>query len=106
MQAANRLLELAVNARSEARDAYRVYRSRLRHRGPYQREVLPLRQDHLRRTLLRYNAMLIDVFSLPCGGAPAHCSDHHRDRGEARLLASHCGPKGGHRRWRQVEQQT
>jgi outer membrane protein TolC len=64
MQAVNRLLELAVNARSEARDAYRVYRSAYDIAGHYQREVLPLRKVISDETLLRYNAMLIDVLSL------------------------------------------
>jgi len=64
MQAVNRLLDLAVNARSEARDAYRVYRSTYDIAGHYQREVLPLRKIISDETLLRHNAMLIDVFSL------------------------------------------
>jgi outer membrane protein TolC len=64
MQAVNRLLELAVNARSEARDAYRGYRSTYDIAGHYQREVLPLRKIISDETLLRYNAMQIDVFSL------------------------------------------
>ena len=64
MQAVNRLLEMSVNARSEARDAYRVYRSTYDIAGHYQREVLPLRKIISDETLLRYNAMLIDVFSL------------------------------------------
>src|SRR5260370_15422830 len=64
MQAVNRLLALAVNARSEARDAYRVYRSTYDIPGHYQPEVLPLRKISSDETLLRYNAMLIDVFSL------------------------------------------
>ena len=64
MQSVNRLLEMSVNARSEARDAYRVYRSTYDIAGHYQREVLPLRKVISEETLLRYNAMLIDVFSL------------------------------------------
>src|SRR5215216_6468149 len=64
MQAVNRLLEKAVNVRSEARDAYRVYRSTYDIASHYQREVLPLRKIISDETLLRYNAMLIDVFSL------------------------------------------
>src|SRR6516164_682730 len=64
MQSVNRLLELAVNARSEARDAYRSYRSAYDIAGHYQREVLPLGKIISDETLLRYNAMLIDVFSL------------------------------------------
>ena len=50
--------------RSEARDAYRVYRSAYDIAGHYQREVLPLRKIISDETLLRYNAMQIDVFAL------------------------------------------
>jgi outer membrane protein TolC len=64
MQAVNRLLERAVNVRSQARDAYRAYRSTYDIAGHYSREVLPLRKIISDETLLRYNAMLIDVFSL------------------------------------------
>jgi outer membrane protein TolC len=64
MQGVNRLLELAINGRSQARDAYRTYRSAYNIAGHYQREVLPLRKVISDETLLRYNAMLIDVFSL------------------------------------------
>jgi outer membrane protein TolC len=64
MQGVNRLLETAVNVRSQARDAYRVYRSTYDIAGHYDREVLPLRKIISDETLLRYNAMLIDVFAL------------------------------------------
>ena len=64
MQGVNRLLELAVNVRSQARDAFRTYRSAYDIAAHYQREVLPLRKIISDETLLRYNAMLIDVFSL------------------------------------------
>jgi outer membrane protein TolC len=64
MQAVNRLLERAVNVRSQARDAYRVYRSTYDIAGHYRREILPLRKIISDETLLRYNAMLIDVFAL------------------------------------------
>jgi outer membrane protein TolC len=64
MQGVNRLLELAVNVRSQARDAYRTYRSAYEIASHYQREVLPLRKIISDETLLRYNAMLIDVFSV------------------------------------------
>jgi len=64
MQAVNRLTERAVNVRSQARDAYRVYRSTYDIAGHYRREVLPLRKIISDETLLRYNAMQIDVFSL------------------------------------------
>ena len=62
--AVNRLVEKAVNVRSEARDAYRTYRSAYDIAAHYGSEVLPLRQIISEETLLRYNAMMIDVFSL------------------------------------------
>ena len=64
MQAVNRLAEKAVNVRSEARDAYRAYRSTYDIAMHYRREVLPLRKIISDETLLRYNAMQIDVFAL------------------------------------------
>ena len=64
MQAVNRLTEKAVNVRSEARDAYRSYRSTYDIAAHYRREVLPLRQIISDEMLLRYNAMQIDVFAL------------------------------------------
>jgi outer membrane protein TolC len=63
-QAVNRLLEKAVNVRSEARAAYQTYRSAYDVASHYQRELLPLRKIISDETLLRYNAMLIDVFAL------------------------------------------
>jgi outer membrane protein TolC len=63
-QAVNRLMEKAVTVRSEARDAYRAYRSAYDIAAHYQREVIPLRRTITEQTLLRYNAMQIDVFSL------------------------------------------
>ena len=64
MQAVNRLAEKATNVRSEARDAYRAYRSTHDIAMHYRREVLPLRKIISDETLLRYNAMQIDVFAL------------------------------------------
>ncbi|MFX6949720.1 TolC family protein, partial [Acinetobacter baumannii] len=43
-QAFNRLTEKAINVRSEARDAYRTYRSSYESARQYEREVLPLRK--------------------------------------------------------------
>ena len=63
-QAVNRLIEKAVNVRSEAREAYRSYRAAYDIAAHYQREVLPLRKIVSDETLLRYNAMQIDVFAL------------------------------------------
>ena len=64
MLALNRLAEKAVNVRSQARDAYRTYRSTYDIASHYQREILPLRKIISDETLLRYNGMLIDVFTL------------------------------------------
>ncbi|MGE0564757.1 MAG: TolC family protein [Pseudolabrys sp.] len=64
MQAVHRLTEIAVNARSQAREAYRSYRASYDIAGHYQREILPLRQIISDEMLLRYNAMQIDVFAL------------------------------------------
>jgi outer membrane protein TolC len=64
LQAVNRLAERAVNVRSQARDAYRVYRSTYDVARHYEGEVLPLRTIISDETQLRYNAMQIDVFSL------------------------------------------
>ena len=64
MQALNRLAERAINVRSQAREAYQAYRSSYDIAYHYRREVLPLRKLISDETLLRYNAMLIDVFAL------------------------------------------
>jgi outer membrane protein TolC len=64
MQAVNRLAETAVNARSQAREAYQGYRSSYDLARQYRNEVLPLRQTISDETTLRYNAMMIDVFAL------------------------------------------
>jgi len=61
-QAFNRLTEKAVNVRSEARDAFRVYRSAYDVAGQYQREVLPLRKIISDEMQLRFNSMQVDVF--------------------------------------------
>ena len=63
-QAFNRLTEKAVNVRSEARDAYRVYRSTYDIAAHYEREVLPLRKIITEEMQLRFSSMQIDVFAL------------------------------------------
>src|SRR6202011_1995641 len=63
-QAFNRLTERAVNARSEARDAYRVYRSTYDIAAHYQRDVLPLRKIISEEMQLRFGSMQEDVFAL------------------------------------------
>ncbi len=64
LQAANKLAEKAVNVRSEARDAYRRYRSSYDIAARYQREILPLRKTISDEMMLRYGAMQVDVFPL------------------------------------------
>lgn len=64
MQAVNRLAAKAVGVRSQAREAYGAYRASYDIARHYQREVLPLRKIISDETLLRYNAMQIDVFAL------------------------------------------
>ena len=64
MQAVNRLLERAVNARSQAREAYQLYRGTYDLARHYEREVLPLRKIVAEEALLNYNAMTRDLFAL------------------------------------------
>ena len=64
MRAVNRLLERAVNVRSEARAAYQSYRGAYDIARHYEREVLPLRQIISEETMLNYNAMIRDLFAL------------------------------------------
>jgi outer membrane protein TolC len=63
-QAVNRLSAKAVNVASEAREAYAQYRTAADVARRYQHDVLPLRKTITDETLLRYNAMQIDVFAL------------------------------------------
>ncbi|TPQ30447.1 copper resistance protein [Bradyrhizobium guangdongense] len=60
----NRLTERAVNVRSEARDAYRVYRSCYDIASHYQREILPLRRIITEEMQLRFSSMQVDIFAL------------------------------------------
>ncbi|AZO79151.1 MULTISPECIES: TolC family protein [unclassified Bosea (in: a-proteobacteria)] len=64
MQAANRLAEKAVNARSEAREAYTAYRANYDITRQYQNNVLPLRKIIQDQSLLHYSGMLNDVTDL------------------------------------------
>jgi outer membrane protein TolC len=63
-QAFNLLTEKAVNVRSEARDAFRVYRSTYDIAEHYQHEVLPLRKIISDEMQLRFSSMQVDVFAL------------------------------------------
>ncbi|KJC36404.1 copper resistance protein [Bradyrhizobium sp. LTSP849] len=60
----NRLTERAVNVRSEARDAYRTYRSTYDIASHYQREILPLRKIITEEMQLRFSSMQVDIFAL------------------------------------------
>lgn len=64
MRDAARVRELAVKARSEAREAYHGYRTAYDLARHYQAEVLPLYQFVNDETLLRYNGMLASVFEV------------------------------------------
>jgi outer membrane protein TolC len=64
MRAVNWLTEKAVNARSEARQAYVAYQSSYDIARRYSDKVLPLRKVITEETMLRYGAMQIDVFGL------------------------------------------
>ena len=61
---AARVRELAVKARSEAREAYHGYRTAWDLASHYEKEVLPLSRFINDETLLRYNGMLASVFEL------------------------------------------
>jgi outer membrane protein TolC len=63
-EAFNRLTEKAINVRSEARDAYRTYRSMYDIASHYQREILPLRNIITEEMQLRFSSMQVDVFAL------------------------------------------
>jgi outer membrane protein TolC len=64
MQALNRTAEIAVNARSEVREAYTGYRSTYDIAKHYRDEVVPIQKRISEEQLLRYNGMLISVFEL------------------------------------------
>lgn len=63
-EAFNLLTEKAVNVRSEAREAYRIYRSSYDIAGHYQREVLPLRNIISDEMQLRFSSMQVDIFTV------------------------------------------
>ncbi len=64
MQASNRTAELAINARSEVREAYNHYRIAFDLAKHYQDEIIPLKKKISDEQLLNYNGMLISVFEL------------------------------------------
>lgn len=64
MQALNRTAEIAINARSEVREAYLGYRSSYDIAMHYQNEIVPLKKRVSEENQLYYNGMLIGVFDL------------------------------------------
>jgi len=64
LEAMNTLAAMAVNARSEAREAYGAYTATRAIAVKYEREVLPLRRTISEQTELQYNAMQVDAFAL------------------------------------------
>ncbi len=64
MQTVHRAAEIAVNARSEVREAYGAYRSAYDMARFQREEVVPLNQRISEENVLRYNGMLIGVFEL------------------------------------------
>jgi len=64
MQAASRVAETAINARSEVRDAYLGYRTSFDVARHYRDEIVPLRRQISEEVVLRYNGMLASVFEL------------------------------------------
>ena len=64
MQSVARVRQTAVNARSEAREAYHGYRTAYDVAVHYRDEVVPLRKFISDEVLLRYNGMLLGVFDL------------------------------------------
>ena len=64
MQAVNRLIEKAVNVRSQADEAYQTYRGTYDIAGHFDKEILPLREIISQQELLNYNGMLTDLFAL------------------------------------------
>jgi outer membrane protein TolC len=64
MQAVNRLIQRAVDARSDVRSAYQTLRGTYDISRAYRTQILPLRKIISEQALLAYNGMLIDVFDL------------------------------------------
>lgn len=64
MQSVHRTADIAINARSQVREAYSAYRTSYDVARHYRDEIVPLRKRISDETLLRYNGMLISVFEL------------------------------------------
>jgi outer membrane protein TolC len=64
MQALNRVAQVAVTARSEARESYLDYRTAYDVAAHYRDTVIPLRKRISKEVLLRYNGMLLSTRDL------------------------------------------
>ena len=64
MQAVHRTAEVAVHARSEVRESYRIYRSSYDIAKHFRDEIVPLKKRVSDENQLLYNGMLISVFDL------------------------------------------
>lgn len=64
MRSVNRTTEIAVQARSEVREAYSAYRTAFDLAQHYRDEIVPLRKKISEEVLLRYNGMLMSAFEL------------------------------------------
>lgn len=64
LQSVHRVAEIAINARSEVREAYLGYRSAYDIACHYRDEIVPTAKRISDENLLRYNGMLIGVFEL------------------------------------------
>jgi outer membrane protein TolC len=64
MQALHRAADTAIQARSEAREAYGAYRAAWDIARHHREEIVPLKARIAEENLLRYNGMLIGVFEL------------------------------------------
>ncbi len=64
LQSAARVRDMAVKARSEAREAYQGYTTAFELARHYRDEVVPLRKLISEEVLLRYNGMLLSVWDL------------------------------------------
>jgi outer membrane protein TolC len=63
-EALNLLREMAINARSEAREAFAAYKATYAVAAQFEHEVLPLRDTISAETELQFNAMQVDAFTL------------------------------------------
>lgn len=64
MQAVHQAAQVAVEARSEVREAHSAYRTSYELARHHRDELVPLRKRISEETLLRYNGMLVGVFEL------------------------------------------